>query len=96
LRTVLLLAGSRVRPGLSDWPAGIVDITPTALALLGLPGGETMDGRVLGEAIEGAGPPDVARTSETWEAVNGGYAQRLSRLRVGGHVWLDEGGRAAP
>ena len=94
LRTVLLLAGSRIRPGLSDWPAGIVDIAPTALALLGVAGGETMDGRVLSEAIQGAGPPDAARTSETWEAASGAYAQRLARLRVGGHVWLDEGGRA--
>jgi arylsulfatase A-like enzyme len=96
LRTVLLMAGSRICPGLSEWPAGIVDIAPTVLSLLGLPGGETMDGRVLGEAIEGAGPPDAARTSETWEAASGAYAQRLARLRVGGHVWLDEGGRVGP
>jgi arylsulfatase A-like enzyme len=96
LRTVLLLAGGRVRPGLSDWPAGIVDLAPTALALLGVPGGEAMDGRVLGEALVDGAPPDAARTSETWEAAAGAYAQRLSRLRVGRHIWLDEGGRAAP
>jgi len=96
MRTVLLLGGSRIRPGLSDWPAGIVDIAPTLLALLGVAGGETMDGRVLSEAIDGAAPPTAARTSETWEAMAGAYAQRLARLRLGGHVWLDEGGRAVP
>jgi len=96
LRTVLLLGGARIRPGLSEFPTGIVDIAPTALALLGLPGAETMDGRVLAEAIDGFAAPTAARTSETWEAAGGGYAQRLARLRLGEHVWLDEGGRALP
>jgi arylsulfatase A-like enzyme len=96
LRTVLLFGGSRIRAGLSEFPAGIVDLAPTALALLGVPGVETMDGRVLSEAIEGFDPPTAARTSETWEAANAGYAQRLARLRLGEHVWLDEGGRALP
>jgi arylsulfatase A-like enzyme len=96
LRTVLLMGGSRIRKGLSEFPAGIVDIAPTVLALLGLPGAETMDGRILGEAIDGMAAPEGARTSETWEAAGAGYAQRLSRLRLGEHVWLDEGGRAIP
>jgi arylsulfatase A-like enzyme len=96
LSTVLLLGGSRIRPGISDLPAGIVDIAPTALALLGSPGAETMDGRVLSEAINGLEVPTAAHTSETWEAAGAGYAQRLARLRLGEHVWLDEGGRALP
>lgn len=96
LRTLLLLGGARIRPGLAEAPAGIVDLAPTALALLGVPGVETMDGRVLSEAIEGFDPPAAAHTSETWEAAGGGYAQRLARLRLGEHVWLDEGGRAHP
>jgi len=96
LRTLLLFGGSRIRPGISEVPAGIVDIAPTVLALLGLPGAATMDGRILSEAIDGLDPPTAARTSETWEAAGAGYAQRLSRLRLGEHVWLDEGGRALP
>jgi hypothetical protein len=96
LRTLLLFGGSRIRPGSSEVPAGIVDIAPTVLALLGLPGAATMDGRILSEAIDGLDPPTAARTSETWEAAGAGYAQRLSRLRLGEHVWLDEGGRALP
>jgi hypothetical protein len=55
-----------------------------------------MDGRVLAEAIEGFAAPEAARTSESWEAAGNGYAQRLARLRLGEHVWLDEGGRATP
>ena len=95
LHTVLMLGGSRIRPGMSDWPAGIVDIAPTILALLGVGGTETMDGRVLAEAIADRKPSLDARSSETWEAAAPGYAQRLARLRMGEHVWLDEGGRAS-
>jgi arylsulfatase A-like enzyme len=95
LHTVLTWGGSRIRPGMSDWPAGIVDIAPTILALLGVGGGVTMDGRVLAEAIVEATPATDSRSSESWEAAaTNGYAQRLSRLRMGEHVWLDEGGRA--
>lgn len=96
LRTLLLLGGARIRPGISEFPAGIVDLAPTALALLDLGGTETMDGRPLSEAIEGFAAPDGARTSETWEAAAPGYAQRVARLRLGERVWLDEGGRALP
>ena len=92
---MLTWGGSRIRPGMSDWPAGIVDIAPTILALLGVGGGVTMDGRVLAEAIVEATPATDSRSSESWEAAaTNGYAQRLSRLRMGEHVWLDEGGRA--
>ena len=94
LRTVLLMGGSRIRPGMSDWPAGIVDIAPTIIALLGLGGTATMDGRVLAEALAEQAPATDARSSETWEAAAPGYAQRLARLRMGEHAWLDEGGRA--
>lgn len=95
LHTVLMLGGSRIRPGMSDWPAGIVDLAPTILALLGLPGAESMDGRVLAEALADRAPAGDARNGETWEAASPHYAQRLARLRMGEHVWLDEGGRAS-
>ena len=94
LHTVLIWAGSRIRPGMSDWPAGIVDIAPTILALLGVGGTHSMDGRVLSEALADHVPSLDARSPESWEAASPGYAQRLARLRMGEHVWLDEGGRA--
>lgn len=94
LATVLMLAGSRIRPGLSsDWPAGLVDIAPTILSLLGEAGGAAMDGRVLEEAFRDGSEPAASRSPETWEAVADGYAQRVARMRVGRHVILELGER---
>lgn len=94
LSTVLMLAGSAVRPGVvSNWPAGLVDIAPTILALLDIPGGVLMDGRVLGEALEGHSAPVESHGPETWEAAGADYAQRVARMRVGRHVWLEHGAR---
>ncbi len=97
MATVLMLAGSRIRPGaISNWPAGLVDIAPTILALLGVAGAVSMDGRVLGEALEDGSEPVDSRGPESWEASSGrpgGYAQRIARMRVGRHVWIDEGVR---
>jgi arylsulfatase A-like enzyme len=90
MRTVLMLAGSRIRAGaISELPAGLPDIAPTILALLGLPGAEDMDGRVLHETFEDGVAPDAAPLPETWEAAGPGYAQVLARVRLGRHVWLD-------
>jgi hypothetical protein len=94
MSTVLMLAGSAVRQGApSGWPAGLVDIAPTILTLLGVPGAEAMDGRVLGEALADGTEPDESRSPETWEASSAIYAQRLARVRVGRHVWLDHAAR---
>jgi hypothetical protein len=93
LASVLMLAGSRIRAAASELPAGIVDIAPTALALLGIGGGEDMDGRVLSEAfVDGEAPPDQP-ASESWEGSGPGFAQVLGRTRLGRHVWLDAGAR---
>jgi hypothetical protein len=97
LSTVLMLAGSRIRRGASELPAGVVDIAPTALALLGAAGGEAMDGRVLAEAFadgaaEAAAPADPPN-AESWEASGPEYDQVLGRTRMGRHVWLDAGSR---
>lgn len=95
MEVVMLLAGSRVQRGmLSEWPAGLADIAPTALALLGVAGGEAMDGRVLVEAVEPGAEPAAAPAPETWEAVNGIYRQRLARTRLGRHIYIDHGVRA--
>jgi hypothetical protein len=52
-----------------------------------------MDGRVLGEALADGTEPDESRSPETWEASSAIYAQRLARVRVGRHVWLDHAAR---
>ena len=86
-----MLAGEGVATGVSATPAGLTDIAPTVLARLGIGGWQTMDGRVLSEAFAGGTPPTDSIVPETWEAVGPGYAQRLSRTRLGRHVYLEEG-----
>jgi len=94
MATVLMLAGSAVKPGvLSNWPAGLIDIAPTMLALLEVPGGVSMDGRVLSETLRDAAVPSDSHGPETWESAGEHYAQRVARKRVGRHVWLDHGAR---
>jgi arylsulfatase A-like enzyme len=96
LATVLMLGGAAMRRGFkSNWPAGLVDIAPTILALLGVAGLETMDGRVLSEALADGAEPAESHSPESWEAAGDGYAQRVQRMRVGRHVWIDHGAREA-
>lgn len=92
MNIVLMLAGSAIQSGISELPAGLTDIAPTVLALLDLPGGADMDGRVLAEAMHDHPPPGKP-ASEIMTASNGNYAQRLERTRLGRHLWLDVGMR---
>ncbi len=75
-------------------PTGNVDIAPTILHLLGLPGGETMHGRVLEETLRG-GPDTIGWNTTTHEAErstpNGLYRQAIMVSQVGETVYLDEG-----
>lgn len=48
---IAIFCGPGVRPGGCVAKASVLDITPTLLALLGMPIGRDMDGRVLTEAI---------------------------------------------
>jgi len=91
---VMMFAGPRARGGvLSEWPAGLADIAPTVLSLLGIPGAEVMDGRVLAEAFDAPGIPNAAPALETWEPADGTYSQRLARTRFGRHTYIDFGQR---
>ena len=87
---VMLLAGPHIARGqLSEWPAGLADIAPTALALLGIDGGAMLDGRVLVEALEPPAKPEAAPAPESWEAAHDTYRQRLSRTRLGRHAYIN-------
>lgn len=97
LRNTLVAGGpsfkSRLRSAL---PTGNTDIAPTVLALLGLPGGEQMDGRVLTEALNGGPDPDeipvMSEHHSVYRNVPGGtYRQTVRTSRVGDTVYLDEG-----
>lgn len=97
MNTVLMLAGSRIARGhVSDLPAGLIDIAPTALTLLGVDGAANMDGRVLTEAFTSGAARAGAPTTETLQAAAPGYAQHLSRTHLGRHIYIDEGYRRFP
>jgi predicted AlkP superfamily phosphohydrolase/phosphomutase/tetratricopeptide (TPR) repeat protein len=64
---VLVMSGPGVKRGAEIASPTILDLAPTALALLGLGAGEDMDGRVLAEALTGAAPARIP----SWDAIEG-------------------------
>jgi predicted AlkP superfamily phosphohydrolase/phosphomutase len=58
---VLFLRGPGVRAGARIAQAGIVDVAPTIMSALGLPGAEAMNGRPLDSIFERPREPAVAR-----------------------------------
>lgn len=86
-RTVLIIGGNGARPAALDAPAGVVDIAPTILALLGLPPLLDADGRALAEAFtDGPPPASVTVQSDAPIAVPSGTVRRH---RVGKTVYLE-------
>jgi predicted AlkP superfamily phosphohydrolase/phosphomutase/tetratricopeptide (TPR) repeat protein len=75
---VLVMSGVGVVRGAEIASPTILDVAPTALALLGLPAGEDFDGRVLAEAIEGAAPARIP----SWDAVEGDAGLHPADLRM--------------
>jgi arylsulfatase A-like enzyme len=74
-------------------PAGIVDVAPTILALLGLPD-DGCDGRVLREALDG-GPDEATIAVETRVHMveAGAYRAALQVSIVDGHRYVDKSWR---
>ena len=94
-RNVMFARGPSFRQSaVIDLPTGNVDIAPTILQLLGLPGGEAMAGRVLRETLRD-GPESVEWHTETHEAFRetpaGRYTQTVRVSRAGNTVYLDHG-----
>lgn len=93
LRNTLIARGPSFRRStVVDTPTGNIDIAPTILHILGLPGGDDMDGRVLHEALDGGG--DVSETecrSVTHAAELGDYRQEVRVTTLRGSDYLDEG-----
>ncbi|HEV2124115.1 MAG TPA: nucleotide pyrophosphatase/phosphodiesterase family protein [Chloroflexota bacterium] len=101
MRNTLIAAGPDFRRGhTSTIPAGIVDVAPTLLALLGLPPLATAQGRVLNEALhqdtEAGGIPAVSEDEVSAEAplshATGRYRQRIRRARVASTTYILDGG----
>jgi predicted AlkP superfamily pyrophosphatase or phosphodiesterase len=97
VRNTLILSGPAFRRGADiDVPAGVVDITPTALALLGISPDAPFDGRVLREAFAGApkgSKEAVANWMETATAKAGAYEITVRISGVGDRWYVDEASR---
>jgi arylsulfatase A-like enzyme len=97
LRNTLVACGPAFRQGVfSEIPSGNIDIAPTILQILGIPGGENMDGRVLEEALTDAnGTRNIKASTRTYDASRstGGktYRQQITISSVGGTRYVDEG-----
>ncbi len=76
---MLVMAGPGIRKSERVYGANLLDITPTALTLMGLPVGADMDGRVLVEAFEE--PPPIERVF-SWDTMEGEAGQHPPDLRV--------------
>jgi predicted AlkP superfamily pyrophosphatase or phosphodiesterase len=106
VRNTLILSGPAFRRGVDvDAPAGVVDITPTALALLNVtPKDAAFDGRVLREAFAGANGATSATSAkpstgtppawtETHEVKSGGYTIKVRVSGVADRWYVDEASR---
>ncbi|MDP3940502.1 MAG: sulfatase-like hydrolase/transferase, partial [Deltaproteobacteria bacterium] len=94
---VLRLPGYLPAGSVMEWPASLVDVTPTLLAFLGVPAPDKLEGAVLPLPVPGLVErklPDraiVART-ETWDeelhlaAVEGDFKSMESRLVPSGDI----------
>ncbi len=68
---IFAVAGPDIRKGGALSDVSILDVTPTLLALMGLPVGEDMDGRVI-TALLGDGQREAVERIATWEGTGGG------------------------
>ncbi len=98
LRNTLMARGPSFRRStVIDTPTGNIDVAPTILHLLDIPGGENMDGRVLHESLVGDdGSADIEPRIETHVAELGGYRQEVTVTTVGGTAYLDGGNAFFP
>jgi arylsulfatase A-like enzyme len=102
MNNTLVAAGPDIKKGLiNDVPSGNIDLAPTVLWLLGVPQPNTMDGRVLHEALipSKEAPPkvNVKKLEATRDAGLFRWKQYLQISEVNGAVYFDEGnGEAVP
>jgi predicted AlkP superfamily pyrophosphatase or phosphodiesterase len=95
----LIAAGPDFRRGETiDLPSGNVDLAPTILHILGITPPQTLDGRILSEAMINIDMPALKPETKTIEATkdfpSGSWRQSLQISRVGSTLYLDEGNGA--
>jgi len=75
-------------------PVGNVDVTPTILALLGIPEDGALDGRVLAEALEnGPDAEQIAVDTRVHTVESGAYRAAIQVSDVDGHRYVDKSWR---
>jgi predicted AlkP superfamily pyrophosphatase or phosphodiesterase len=94
MHNMLIAGGPDLKTGLtSELPSGNVDLAPTILTILGIEPGESMDGRVLAEAMKVAA--NLKAKTETIEATRnfpgGIWQQSLTTSHVGSTIYLEKG-----
>jgi tetratricopeptide (TPR) repeat protein len=75
---VLVMSGPGLKKAAEIASPTILDLAPTALALLGLGAGEDMDGRVLAEAVVDEVPARIV----SWDAIDGEAGLHPADLRM--------------
>jgi arylsulfatase A-like enzyme len=100
MHNTLVAAGPDIKKGLiSELPSGNIDLAPTVLWLLGVPPVDSMEGRVLHEALlpskEATPKVNVKKIEGTREVGLFRWNQYLQFSEVNGVVYLDEGNGAA-
>jgi hypothetical protein len=95
LHNWLAVGGARFRESVViEQPSGIIDILPTVLHLLGLPIAQSIEGRVLAEALKEPGDLDSRPlvVTQTQHSVGAdGYRAHLTWHRIGGASYLERG-----
>ena len=96
IHNTLVAVGPDIRAGFRDTlPTANVDVAPTILHLLRIPGADKMDGRILREALAGvafdAPKPETKTLEVTTPTAVGTWRQYLKITTLGDHTYLDEG-----
>ena len=97
MNNVMLAWGPGFKRGITlDVPSGNIDVAPTILSLLGLPGSDAMDGRVLAEALNGGPDPGTVDWSAELYSTERRlkekmYRQQIKLSVVGDTTYVDQG-----
>jgi arylsulfatase A-like enzyme len=101
MHNTLIAAGPDFHRGkMTDLPSGNVDLAPTILRILGIKPAQTLDGRVLSEAMVNIDPatqglkPETKTIKAAKDFPSGTWQQSLQISRVGSTLYLDEGNGA--
>jgi arylsulfatase A-like enzyme len=98
MHNTLIAAGPDFKRGeTNDLPSGNVDLAPTILRILQITPPDTMDGRILSEAMTVTIPleqPQTKRIEATKHFSSGTWRQSLQISRIGSTTYLDEGNGA--